>query len=212
MRGALSRALMALAARSMGEGRRDWAAAMQAEYDAVDKADALHFAAGCFVAAWRDLLRREEGHLVLASYGLALGLMIPMATIQIGSALLGLPYLHSGAGGVPLGLVNDGMHEGLMQTASQGGVPSFTILLLVMGVGHLRLAWALLDRDWVRGLRVAIAMAAALMTLVLVMSAFFLDSSRVLQQGGVLAIELATVAMVARWHARLRPVMAEHPG
>jgi len=50
-------------------------------------------------------------------------------------------------------------------------------------------------------------------TLVLFMSALFLDCSRALLQGAVLAVELATVWMIARWHAQLSPAArSEHPG
>lgn len=209
----LSRALMAVAAACMGERRRDWAMAMQAEFEtAADEGNALAFAAGCLAAAWREMLVREEGHFLLTSYALALGLMIPMATLQIGSALLGFPYLYPPGDGLPVPLIEGGGHHHALRNVYMG-VPSFALLMLILGVGHLRLAWVMLERDWSRALRVAIAMFAAVATLVLVMSAFFLDSSRVLLHGGVLAIELATVAMVARWHAQFTPApVTEHSG
>lgn len=213
MKAAIPRAMMAMAAACMGERRRDWSMAMQAEFEtAADEGEALPFAAGCLATAWREMFTREEGHFLLTSYSLALGLMIPMATLQIGSALLGLPYLYPAGDGLPVALIEGGGRHGVLNNVHMG-VPSFTLLMLILGVGHLRLAWAMLDRDWSRVLRVAIAMLAAVTTLVLVMSAFFLDSSRVLLHGGVLVIELATVAMVARWHAQFSPPpVIEHPG
>ncbi|MCW3848548.1 hypothetical protein OF829_15035 [Sphingomonas sp. LB-2] len=214
MRAAVSRALMAMAAACMGEGRRGWATAMRAEFEMAEQAgDGLRFAIGCLAAAWRGMLTREEGHFILTSYALVLGLMIPMAAVQIGCALLGLPYLYPGTMGVPVAMLKGGAHEALLRSVYLNGLPSFTFLLLVLGAGHLRLAWAMLDRDWSRVLRAAAAMLAAALTLVLVMSAFFLDSSRALLQGGLLAVELATVAVVARWHGQLfPPPPVEQPG
>lgn len=209
-----SRALMAIAAACMGESRRDWAAAMQAEFEAAaEDGAALPFAAGCLLTAARGMVTREEGHFILTNYALVLCLMIPMAAVQIGCALLGMPYLYPASGKLPVTLMSSAGYETLMHPVYLNGVPSFMLLMLVLGGGHLRLAWAMLDRDWSRVIRTAAAMFAASTTLVLVMSAFFLDSSRALLHGAVLAIELVTVAMIARWHAQLpAPPLMEQPG
>ena len=209
-----SRALMAVAAACMGESRRDWAAAMQAEFEAAaEDGAALSFAAGCLLSAARGMVTREEGHFILTNYALVLCLMIPMAAVQIGCALLGMPYLYPASGKLPVTLMSSAGYEALMHPVYLNGVPSFMLLMLVLGGGHLRLAWAMLDRDWARVMRVATAMFAAAATLVLVMSVFFLDSSRALVQAAILAIELATIAVVARWHAQLPvPHPLEQPG
>jgi hypothetical protein len=214
MKRAVSRVLMAMAVGCLGESRREWSTAMLAEFEAAaDEGDALPFAGGCLVAAWREMSKREEGHFLLSSYGLALGLMVPMAALQIGCAVMGLPYLFPGSDGLPVPLVKGGAHEVLLRTAYLNGVPSFTLLLLVLGVGHLRLAWVMLEHDWSRVVHVAAAMVAAAATLVFVMSAFFLDSSGALLQIAMLAIELVIVALVARWHARIfASLRIEHPG
>ena len=212
MRAPVARALMVMATGCLGESRREWAVAMQAEFEAAAaEGRAMPFALGCLAAAGRQMLWREEGHFILTSYALALGLLLPMAAVQIGCALLGLPYLYADAG-LPVVLLKGGAGDPVLKSVFLGGVPSFTLMLLVMGAGHLRLAWVILERDWTRALRVSIAMAAAAMTLVLVMSACFIDASRALLQSGVLAIELATVAMAARWHGQFSPAATEHPG
>src|SRR3546814_6573496 len=101
MKTALSRAVMALAVCCMDESRREWSAAMRAEFDAAaPEGRSLSFATGCLVAAWREMLTREEGHYTLTNYALALGVMIPMAALQIGCALFGLPYLYPGREGL----------------------------------------------------------------------------------------------------------------
>ena len=56
MKAGFSQALMALAASCLGESRREWARAMQAEFEiAKEDRRALGFAAGCLVAAWRGM-------------------------------------------------------------------------------------------------------------------------------------------------------------
>src|SRR3546814_7963130 len=85
----------------MDEGRREWSASMRAEFDAAaPEGRSLSFATGCLVAAWREMLTREEGRYTLTNYALALGVMIPMAALQIGCALFGLPYLYPGREGL----------------------------------------------------------------------------------------------------------------
>jgi hypothetical protein len=214
MKSLLSRAIMAFAICCMDEGRRDWSIAMQAEFEiAVGEGISLSFALGCLVAAWREMLTREEGHFTLTSYALALGLMIPMAAAQIGCAILGLPYLYPGQSGLPGALLLGGEQEAALRSVYQAAVPAVAFLLLLVGFGHIRIAWAMLERDWIRVTRMAMLTLAAAATLIIFMSALFLDCSRAFLQSAVLAIELAIVWMVARWHAQLFPVVrTEHPG
>jgi hypothetical protein len=214
MKARMARALMALTAACLGESRRDWSAAMQAEFEAAAaEGDGLPFAAGCLAAAWRELLAHEEGRFVLTNYALALGLMIPMAALQIGCALLGLPYLYPGSGGLAGAILEGSAHEALLRGVYQVAIPSLALLLVVLGAGHVRIAWSMLDRDWSRVTRTGAFMLATATTLVIFMSVFYLDCSQALLLAAVLAIELATVAMMARWHARLPvPRVAEHPG
>src|ERR1700712_3452057 len=74
-----ARAVMSLATCCLGEDRREWALAMQGEFEvAAEKGEPLAFAAGCLIAAWGEMPKHEEGRLVLANYTLALGLLIPM--------------------------------------------------------------------------------------------------------------------------------------
>jgi len=210
---AAARALMALAVCSIGENRRDWSVAMRTEFEAAAAdGNALAFAFGCLVASWRELLTSEEGHYTLTSYALVLGLMLPMAAVQIGCALLGFPYLYPGQGGLRGALLMGGEHEALMRNVYQGAVPPLALLLLLLGVGHLCIAWATLERDWTRAARIATLAMAGSTTLIIFMGGLFLDCSRALLQATVLAIELATIWMIARWHARLSPAIIEHPG
>jgi len=209
MKVSISRAVMALAVCVLGESRREWARAMRAEFEAAEEdGSPLLFALGCLAAAGRELLTREEGRFVLANYALALGLMLPMAALQIGCALAGLPYLYGRPDGLRGALIDGGTQELLLRGVYQAAVPSLSLLLLLVGIGHLRIAWAMLERDWARVMRMGSLTLAAAATLILFMAALFLDGSQALLQATILAIELATVAVVARWQAQLYPRMA----
>jgi hypothetical protein len=214
MKARLARLIMALAIGSMGESRHEWSAAMRAEFEtALEEGGALPFAGGCFIAAWRDLLTHEEGRLRLTSYALALGLMIPMAAVQIGSSLLGFPYLYPGEGGLAGALLVGSEHEPLLREFYQSAVPALALLLLSLGIGHLSMAWAMLEHDWSRAMRTGALTLAVATTLILFMFVLFLNSSQALLQTAFLVIELAILSMVARWHAQLCPAaVAEHPG
>jgi hypothetical protein len=214
MKVAVSRALMAMAICCMDEGRRDWSAAMLAEFEtAVTEGKPLSFATGCLTAAWREMLTREKGHFVLMNYGLVLGVMIPVAALQIGCALFGLPYLYPGQRGLSGALLEGGAHEVLLRSVYQAAIPALALLQMLIGLGHLRLAWLMLNRDWTGVARAAMRTLAAAATLILFMGVLFLNNNQGLLQGVVLVIELATVAVVARWHAQLFPAAAtDRPG
>jgi hypothetical protein len=149
MTGALPRALLALSARCLGERRRDWALAMEAELDSA-QADgrALGFALGCLVAAWRQLPAQAEGRLLLARNALAFVLIVPAAALLVSTVVAGFPFSYLGTAGVPL--VNLG---------NQSAVPPLAALVLLLAGAQLRLAWLLLERDWGRVAETGMAMA-----------------------------------------------------
>ena len=204
MTAALARAVMALAACCLGSHRREWALAMQVEFEAaLQDGTPLDFALGCLFGAWRDMPGHEEGRFVLASYALAVLLVIPMASLLILGALLGFPYLYPWHAGLDGLLVADGALEFLITDGNRGAVPALALIVLVLGLGHLRIAWLMLERDWERVAAIARVSAAATATLVTFTAVLFLDDARALMQAAVLAAELAVIAALARWHAQL---------
>jgi len=206
MKTMLARGVMALALCFLGESRREWAAAMRAEFEAAaDEGMALWFAGGCLIAAWRELVTREEGRFVLTNYALVLALLLPMAALQIGCALLGLPYLYPNPHGLSGAMMEGGAHELLLRGVYQAAVPSLALLQLLIGLGHLRIAWGMLEHDWRGVARLGTLTLAATATLILFMGALFLNGIQAVLQGGVLAIELMLLVAVARWHAHLAP-------
>lgn len=209
----VSRAIMALAMACMGDDRRDWAAAMQAEFHvAMAEGQALSFAAGCLVAAGRELLTSAQGRFVLTSYGLALCVMLPMAALQVACAVFGLSYLYPGHHGLSGALI-DGMSTVWMRGFYQTAGPVLALLQLAIGIGHLRLAWVLLDRAWADALRWSVRTLAISTTLVVFMGALFIDVRQAVIMGAVVALEFALLLIVSSWYADLPgAIEVEQPG
>lgn len=200
---ALSRALMTLAVRGFGEHRREWAAAMQAEFEVASKdGQALPFAFGCLLGACRELPEHEEGRFTLACHLLVLVAVVPASALLTSSILAGFPeafFRIGGIGGVlpatePSPLINEG---------NRFGLPALALLVLLIAALKLWIGWLALDRDWVRLRGAAALTAAATVTLVLISALLFFDAVAGLAQLALLAVELTAVMGLARWHSRL---------
>jgi len=203
---AMAKAVMTLATCSLGENRREWAFAMQGEFEAaVAEGKPLTFATGCLIAAWREIPRQDEGRFVLANYALALGLLIPMAVLQFAHAV-GASFLFFGRGG-PTDMLAVGTTPNPYLAWSQAtAAPVLLILWLLLSMGHLRLAWVLVERDWAGVVKVGALIAAATVTLFMLTGVLFLDVGPLVLQTGALAIELAAILVAARWQARLSSI------
>ena len=200
----LARALMALATCCLGESRREWARAMQGEFQsAVDDGRPLAFAVGCLIAAWREMPSQAEGRFALANHALALGLLVPMAVLQF-QCVIGLPYLSLGERGLYAMLAPGSPEEAILGHAYHSAIPALLTLWLLLGAGHLRLAWLLLERDWTGVAKVAALTVAASATLVIFTVVLFLDDTAAGAQAVLLAIELAAIYALACWQARIR--------
>lgn len=199
---ALSRALMTLTCRCLGNGRRAWAHAMSAEFDvAAENGRALPFALGCFFAALRQMPTRSEGRFVLTNYAVALIVLLPMAAIEISTATMGVPHLFNGQDRWGVGTTQGQML--LVGDSFRAAWPSLTLLLLVSGGTQVRLAWLILERDWHRAISTGIAILATITTLVLALGCLLVDVSQAITLGGALGIELAMIAGLGSWHADL---------
>ncbi|WP_230482046.1 hypothetical protein [Sphingomonas sp. Leaf21] len=202
----VSRAIMALATAWMGDHRRSWSLAMQAEYAvAAEDGRALSFAIGCLLAAGREMVASAQGRLRLGGYALAVAVMLPMATLQIGCALLGFPFLFPGEHGLPSAMLVGGAHEDLLRGVYQGAVPSLALIQLATGIGHARLACLAVERDWSAAFRWSVWTLSAMIALVLLMTVLFLDSRQAVMQVAIVGLELAILAMLARRHGELSP-------
>lgn len=169
------RLLLALATRSLPAHRRVWAQAMVAEFE-IAEADgrSFSFALGCLYGAWRTMPDHDEGRFALASYAVALTLLVPMATISAVATLFGFPCVDIG-NGIFHFLAGEGAHLSLLTPGTRAVAPALTLVMLLLTIGHLSLAWWALDREWAR---VAAAMhfnAAGLTTLAIVSWCIGLD-------------------------------------
>lgn len=196
---------MRLAARCLGESRRDWAFAMQIEFAAaIEDGGPLAFAMGCLIAAWREMPGHTQGRFVLANYALALGLLVPMAGLQFACAT-GSSYLFAGQAGLYAVLAPAGLQDPYLAEAHRSAIPALLALWLMLGAGHLRLAWVVLERDWSRVTSAAAFTVATSATLVIFTGVLFLNDASVALQAILLTIELIAIYASARWHGRLFP-------
>lgn len=200
MTGLIARAVMALAVCCIDARRRDWADAMQAEFaSAQAEGHGLSFAFGCLATAGRQMVASEEGWQTLTSYALILAIMLPMAALQIGCALFGFPYLYPDHSGMPSAMVDLPSYERQMRGVYQAAVPALAILMILLGAGQLRIAWAMLERDWGRVRRFSLMSLAAAVTLIVLMYLLLLDGRQALLLSGILSIELASLIVLAGW-------------
>lgn len=202
----VARCVMALTSRSLADHRRNWALAMQAEFEAAgEDGRSLSFAVGCLVAAWREMPRYEEGRFVLANHALVFLLIIPMAAVLLSRALLGFPYVAFANPG-PFGLSADGGPSLLLNEGSVAVAPSLTLAVSILAVTHLLVGWLLLERDWVRAAALVRLGAAATAALVFFTATSALDMTRIFMPIACLVTQSLAVLAIARWHDQLRYV------
>lgn len=204
MTAAVSRAVMSLAICCLGESRREWALAMQAEFEAATaEGEPFAFSTGCLIAAWCEMPKHAEGRHVLADYALALGLLIPMAAFQFA---LALGFSSAIFGGESNGILLAGATQNPVLAWSQiSAVPCLLVLWLLLGLGHLRLSWVLIERDWSRVVQASALIGASMVTLFIVMGVLMLDLTFVSLQAAAMAVELTALVAAARRHAWLFP-------
>jgi hypothetical protein len=199
----VARVMMTLATRCMAHHRGEWALAMETEFEvAAEAGDALSFASGCLLGAWREMPAEEEGRFALASHFLAVGVIVPMAALLLSSVIHGFAYLApegAGTGGV---LGSNG--PSFVNYANITGLPLMAILTSVLGVGHLYMAWAMLDRNWERVAALGRIGAAIMATMVIFTGILFIYEACALPQAFAIGIELIAIWALVRWHAELR--------
>ena len=170
---------------------------------AVEDGNQFAFATGCLIAAWREMVKHGEGRLVLANYGLALGLLLPLAGLQF-ERVIGVSSIFPGQES-PYGLLALGAGQSLFLVSSQmQAVPALLILWLLVGVSQFCLAWALVEGDWARVVKFGAVISAVTVTLLFFAGVLMLDLSSFVLQAIEFGMELAAIAAAARWQATLR--------
>lgn len=200
MRAALSRSILTLATLCMRSRDHGWGSAMRSELEEVIAEGAgLQFAFGCLVASWGRMPAHDEGRFSLTIHALALGLIVPLGTLQVAGLWQGFPAMLSiGDFAVP-----NSLQGYLMTSAYQGLTPLIVGVSLLLGGAHLRLAWTLLDRDWARVEAAGAMSLAASVTIIIMIGLLDCNVGQALRQGAILLLERAIVATLARWHAEL---------
>jgi hypothetical protein len=211
MRAATARAVLALAAACLGERRRDWALALEAELEtAVEHGKPLSFALGCLAAALRDLPSHAEGRFAVASHLLAFLVLIPTAALLLSSLLGDFPPSFPGsAPGLAEGSAGGGgapVHEG-----NRSAVPPLALLLAGLAGLHLRMAWLVLERDWRRVAATGALISAATATFLVFTLVVFADPAAI-GLAAATALELAVISALARWHASALGGLPERGG
>jgi hypothetical protein len=198
MMAGLSRALMALAVRSLGDRRSEWGQAMQAEFEAaVEDGKPMGFAIGCLAGAWREMPANDEGRFVIAKHVLAIGLILPVTVMMLSSILI--EFGQYGAQDLlPIG--SD--RAPLLTEANRSAMPSLAIVLLLLGAAHLRVAWSLLECNWPNVIATGALIAALTVTLALFSGVVFVSDTGLIH-AAVVGIELVAMLVLARWHAQL---------
>jgi hypothetical protein len=206
MRTLISRAMLTLAAMCMEEKHRAWGIAMRGELEeAIDADKPFRFASGCLVASLRRMPAHAEGRFRLTAWAFVLGLMIPMAALQVGCAVLGLPYFVPGGS-----IVARETYQDVVLISTYDVIPPLMMLMLLLGVGHLRMAWLLLNRDWSRVMTTGALTLATIITLVTFMAVLFMNVTQALLQAAILVFELVVLAGLAHWHTELPQLTRAH--
>jgi hypothetical protein len=198
-----ARILMAIATRWLSDHRSEWACAMQAEFDeAADAGAPLTFALGCLVGAWRDATSHEEGRFGLASYVLALGIVLPVTALLVASLTSGRAYLSLAQVGYDVAL-GSGKPSFPINYANRAGLPLMAVLTSILAIGHVYVAWAILEREWDRVARASLAGAALTLTVLLCTVILFLEDLCALPQAFAVATELVIVWCLVQWRTAL---------
>jgi hypothetical protein len=199
----LARALLALSTSCLGESRREWALAMQGEFEAAARdGKALAFAIGCLIVACREMPRHRGGRLALASHGLAFVVLIPIAALQFACAM-GFANAPTGPAVIHSILAAGGAQGPFLAFSQLSALPALSLLWLLLGAGQLRLAWSLLERDWWGVLNAGALITAANVTLFVFMEVLFLDVTSLALQAVVIAVEFSAVLAAAHYDWKL---------
>jgi hypothetical protein len=200
----LAQTILAFVGRTLGPRNAIWAHAMLAELDdALEDGRELRFAFGCLLAAWRELPRLSDGRLVIMSYAVAIGLIVPLAGLWLALGVLGFPYLAFGHVGISGFIAGRSDQIPVLLVGEWALAPALTLVVLLQSGGQLLLAWFLLDRNWTRVAAVARFNAATLTSLVIVTSMLAVTRTGILFGIAALITETLAVLALAWWHDHL---------
>lgn len=201
---ALSRCVMKIAIHCLGDRRREWGRAMQGEFEAsIADGKPLSFALGCLWGAWREMPADPDGRFALASYALAVCLILPIAALLAAGAILGFPYL-AFAGDDIVGILSiHGAPSTLLNDGNRAAASSLSLVVLLLAGTSVLIAWAMLDRDWARVAAIERFMAAATLSLILFVGLLGFDETRMILPIIGFVAQHVVVLMLVQWHWRI---------
>jgi hypothetical protein len=94
-------------------------------------------------------------------------------------------------------LAGDAARYPLLASAQLGAAPALLGLWLLLGIGQLRLAWALLNGDWTRMADAGALIAAAMITLLLFSQVLLVQITSLLQLGAGFGAETLRTTRLA---------------
>jgi len=177
----LSRCVMAVAIVCLGVRRREWGLAMQGGFEAsIADGEPLSFALGCLLAACRARLAAPDRRLALASYALAVGLILPLAAVLAVDAIVGFPYLDFAQDNVVGILAVGGASSTPLDNGNRAAASSLSMVVFLLAGTSVLIAWATLDRNWVRVSATERFAGAATLTLIMVVGLLGFDETRMI--------------------------------
>jgi len=201
----LARRIVALAVRCLPPQERYWGRAMQAELEEVEAhGPALPFALGCLVTAWRRLPLHREGRALLASHVLTIGLILPFAAFHVQCALRGAYFLISGRDPYYAALTMGSTAQQARAALYRDMTPAVTVLLLLLGLAHMLLAWAVVQRRWQRAAMLWLV-AGAIAAATVIVIAPIATPLGIVVQCLALGIEMLAIPVLARWRIAPTP-------
>ena len=199
---AVAHAVMRLALRCVPPDRREWGQAMEAEFDeALRDGKPFGFAVGCLIAGWRRFPFHPDGRLALATHGVALALLVPIATFHLGCALSGVKLMISRQDPYSAALAAGGIRGQALADGYLAATPALTVLLLSLGSAHLFIAWAILDRKWRRATVLWLATLVVAAVLIGIAITTVPGAGGLAIQFAALAIELAAIPLLMLWQS-----------
>lgn len=200
----IARCVMAVAIVCLGNRRREWGRAMRGEFEAsIADGEPLSFALGCLLGAWRARLADPDGRLSLVSYGLVVGLILPLATVLAVGAIVGFPYLDFAQNNVVGILAIGGAPSTLLDDGNRAAASSLSMVVFLLAGTSVLIAWALLDCNWVRVAALERFAAAATLTLIVVVGLLGFDETRMILPILGFVAQHVLVLMLMQWHWRL---------